>query len=128
MTTQIIISQSKLQPSNAVTFDSIFTFGKTTLHDADSYRRMTMRLADAINWMMTYDALQPDLIPVDNWRPQDPRRYDEKRKECIKYLRERNLYILDGKFTPTKSSHTDITVIFNRARQQQGETLIQVAK
>lgn len=87
-----------------------------------------MRLVDAINWMMTYDALQPDLIDVSNWRPHDPRRYDEKRKECIKYLRERNLYILDGHFTPTKSSHTDVSVIFNRARQQQGETLIQVAK
>ena len=87
-----------------------------------------MRLADAINWMMTYDALQPDLIDVSNWKPHDPRRYDEKRKGCIQYLRERNLYILDGHFTPTKASHTDITVIFNRARQQQGETLIQVAK
>ena len=87
-----------------------------------------MRLADLINSLFVYDALQPDLIPVDNWRPQDPRRYDEKRKECIKYLRERNLYILDGKFTPTKASHTDITVIFNRARQQQGDKLIQVAK
>lgn len=87
-----------------------------------------MRLADAINWMMNYDALQPDLIPVDNWRPQDPRRYDEKRKECIKYLRERNLYILDGKFTPTKASHTDITVIFNREKSKNGDTLIQVAK
>jgi hypothetical protein len=87
-----------------------------------------MRLADAINWMMNYDALQPDLIPVDNWKPEDPRRYNEARKKCIAYLRERNLYILDGHFTPTKSSHTDITVIFNRVRQQQGDKLIQVAK
>ena len=87
-----------------------------------------MRLADAIHWMMHYDALQPDLIDVQNCKPDDPRRYDEARKKCVAYLRERNLYILDGKFTPTKSSHTDITVIFNRARQQQGETLIQVAK
>ena len=114
--------------SNVETFVLTLTIGQTTLHAADSYRRMTMRLADAINWMMTYDALQPDLIPVDNWRPQDPRRYDEKRKECIKYLRERNLYILDGRFTPTKASHTDITVTFNRIRQQHGDTLIQIAK
>ena len=87
-----------------------------------------MRLADAIHWMMNYDALQPDLIDVQNCEPDDPRRYDEARKKCVAYLRERNLYILDGKFTPTKASNTDITVIFNRARQQQGETLIQVAK
>jgi hypothetical protein len=87
-----------------------------------------MRLADAVHWMMHYDALQPDLIDVQNCTPDDPRRYEDARKKCIAYLRERNLYILDGKFTPTKSSHTDITVIFNRARQQQGETLIQVAK
>ena len=87
-----------------------------------------MRLADAVHWMMNYDALQPDLIDVQNCKPDDPRRYDEARKKCVAYLRERNLYILDGKFTPTKASNTDITVIFNRARQQQGETLIQVAK
>jgi len=43
-------------------------------------------------------------------------------------LRERNLYILDGHFTPTKASHTDITVVFNRERSKIGETLIQVAK
>jgi len=87
-----------------------------------------MRLADAIHWMMNYDALQPDLIDVQNCKPDDPRRYDEARKKCVAYLRERNLYILDGKFTPTKASNTDITMIFNRARQQQGETLIQIAK
>ena len=87
-----------------------------------------MKLADAINWLMTYDALQPDLIDVSNWKPHDPRRYDEKRKGCIQYLRERNLYILDGHFTPTKSSHTDITVIFNREKSKNGDTLIQVAK
>ena len=39
-----------------------------------------MRLADAINWMMNYDALQPDLIDVQNCKPDDPRRYDQKRK------------------------------------------------
>lgn len=87
-----------------------------------------MRLADAIHWMMNYDALQPDLIDVQNCKPDDPRRYDEARKKCIEYLRERNLYILDGKFTPTKASNTDITVIFNRVRQQHGDKLIQVAK
>jgi len=87
-----------------------------------------MRLADAIHWMMNYDALQPDLIDVQNCKPDDPRRYDEARKKCVAYLRERNLYILDGKFTPTKAANTDITVIFNRVRQQHGDKLIQVAK
>ena len=87
-----------------------------------------MRLADAIHWMMNYDALQPDLIDVQNCTPDDPRRYEDARKKCIAYLRERNLYILDGKFTPTKASNTDITVLFNRVRQQHGDKLIQVAK
>ena len=87
-----------------------------------------MRLADAIHWMMSYDALQPDLIDVQNCSPSDPRRYDDARKKCIAYLRERNLYILDGKFTPTKAANTDITVLFNRVRQQHGDKLIQVAK
>lgn len=87
-----------------------------------------MRFTDLIATLWTYDPLAPELIPVNNFKPTDPRRYDERRKACVKYLRERNLYILDGHFTPTKSSHTDITVIFNRARQQQGDKLIQVAK
>ena len=87
-----------------------------------------MRLADLINSLFMYDALQPDLIPVTNCKPTDPRRYDERRKACIAYLRERNMFILDGHFVPTKASHTDITVTFNRARQQLGEKLIQVAK
>ena len=87
-----------------------------------------MRLADAIHWMMSYDALQPDLIDVQNCSPSDPRRYEDARKKCISYLRERNLYILDGKFTPTKAANTDITVLFNRVRQQHGDKLIQVAK
>jgi hypothetical protein len=87
-----------------------------------------MRLADAIHWMMSYDALQPDLIDVENCKPNDPKRYNEARKKCIAYLRERNLYILDGKFTPTKAANTDISVIFHRIRQQHGEKLIQVAK
>ena len=87
-----------------------------------------MRLADAIHWMMSYDALQPDLIDVQNCTPDDPRRYEDARKKCIAYLRERNLYILDGKFTPTKAANTDITVLFNRVRQQHGDKLIQVAK
>ena len=87
-----------------------------------------MRLIDLINSLFVYDALQPDLIDVANCKPSDPRRYDEKRKNCIKYLRERNLYILDGKFTPTKSSNTDITVVFNRERTSNGAQLIQVAK
>ena len=87
-----------------------------------------MRLADLINSLFVYDALQPELIDVSNWRPTDPRRYDERRKACIKYLRERNIFILDGHFTPTKASHTDVTVVFNRERSKIGETLIQVAK
>ena len=87
-----------------------------------------MRLADLINYLFTYDALQPDLIDVSNCKPSDPRRYDERRKACVKYLRERNLFILDGHFTPTKASHTDISVAFNRERSKIGETLIQVAK
>jgi len=87
-----------------------------------------MRLADLINYLFTYDALQPDLIDVSNCKPSDPRRYDEKRKTCIKYLKERNLFILDGHFTPTKAANTDISVVFNRERSKTGETLIQVAK
>lgn len=87
-----------------------------------------MRIADLINYLFTYDALAPELIPVNNWRPQDPRRYEERRKAKIAYLRERNLYILDGHFTPTKAANTDITVTFNRERQQLGAQLIQVAK
>ena len=87
-----------------------------------------MKLADVINYLFAYDALAPELIPVESCRPSDPRRYDERRKTCIEYLRERNLYILDGKFTPTKAANTDITVTFNRIRQQHGDKLIQVAK
>jgi len=87
-----------------------------------------MRLADLINSLFVYDALQPDLIDVSNCKPSDPRRYDERRKACIKYLRERNLFILDGHFTPTKAANTDITVTFNRERGKIGERLIQVAK
>ena len=87
-----------------------------------------MRLIDLINSLFVYDALQPDLIDVSNCRPSDPRRYDEKRKACIKYLRERNLFILDGKFTPSKAANTDITVVFNREKSNLGTQLIQVAK
>lgn len=87
-----------------------------------------MRLTDLINYLFSYDALAPELIPVSNFKPADPRRYDERRKACIKYLRERNLYILDGHFTPTKAANTDITAVFNRERSKIGETLIQVAK
>jgi hypothetical protein len=87
-----------------------------------------MRLADAIHWMMSYDALQPDLIDVQNCKPDDPRRYEQKRKGCIAYLRERNMYILDGHFVPSKAANTDITVVWNRERQKMGNTLIRVAK
>jgi hypothetical protein len=88
----------------------------------------SVRLIDLINSLFVYDALQPDLIDVSNCKPSDPRRYDERRKACVKYLRERNLYILDGHFTPTKAANTDITAVFNRERSKIGETLIQVAK
>ena len=87
-----------------------------------------MRLVDLINSLFVYDALQPDLIDVSNCNPSDPRRYDERRKACVKYLRERNLWVLDGKFTPTKAANTDITAIFNRERASLGNQLIQVAK
>jgi hypothetical protein len=87
-----------------------------------------MKLIDLWNLVMEYDIVQPDLIPVTNCKPTDPRRYDERRKECIQYLRERNLYILDGHYTPTKASHTDVTVTWNRERSKLGEKLIQVAK
>ena len=87
-----------------------------------------MKLADVINYLFAYDALAPELIPVENCKPSDPRRYDERRKACIKYLRERNLYILDGHFTPTKAANTDITVLFNREKTTLGNQLIQVAK
>jgi hypothetical protein len=87
-----------------------------------------MRLADLINSLFWHDALAPELINVDDCEPLDPRRYDERRKACIQYLRERNLWVLDGKFTPTKASNTDITVTFNRARHDLGEKMIQVAK
>ena len=87
-----------------------------------------MRLIDLINSLFVYDALQPDLIDVSNCKPSDPRRYDETRTTCLKYLKERNLFILDGKFTPTKAANTDITAVFNRERSKIGETLIQVAK
>jgi hypothetical protein len=87
-----------------------------------------MKIADIINYLFAYDALAPELIPVENCKPSDPRRYDERRKACIKYLRERNLYILDGHFTPTKAANTDITVLFNREKTTLGNQLIQVAK
>lgn len=87
-----------------------------------------MRLVDTIHALFMYDPLAPELIDVANCKPIDPRRYDERRKTCIKYLRERNLYVLDGHFTPTKAANTDVTVIFNRERANLGAQLIQVAK
>ncbi|CAB4166154.1 hypothetical protein UFOVP1025_15 [uncultured Caudovirales phage] len=87
-----------------------------------------MSLFEYMHFLLHCDTHTPDLIPVDKWRPDDARRYDDQRKDCIQYLRDRNMYILDGKFTPTKAANTDITVTFNRARSHMGETLIQVAK
>jgi len=87
-----------------------------------------MRLADLINYLWAYDALAPELISVEDCKPSDPRRYDERRKTAIKYLKERNLWVLDGKFTPTKAANPDITVAFNRERANLGNQLIQVAK
>ena len=87
-----------------------------------------MSLFEYMHFLLHCDTHTPDLIPVHKWRPDDPRRYDDQRKNCIQYLKDRNMYILDGKFTPTKAANTDITVTFNRARSHMGETLIQVAK
>jgi hypothetical protein len=89
-----------------------------------------MKIMDVL--ISLFDGYEPSLMlpheAIMAWRPTDPRRYDSRREKCVEYLRQNNLYILDGKFTPTKASHTDITVVFNRARQQMGEKLIQVAK
>lgn len=89
-----------------------------------------MKLMDIFFSLMDgYDP--PIMLPheaIMAWRPTDPRRYDSVRAECIKTLRESNRYILDGHFTPTKAANTDITAVFNRARQEMGEKLIQVAK
>ena len=89
-----------------------------------------MKIMDVL--ISLFDGYEPSLMlpheAIMAWRPVDPRRYDSRREKCVEYLRQNNLYILDGKFTPTKASHTDITVCFTRARQQMGEKLIQVAK
>lgn len=89
-----------------------------------------MKIMDVL--INLFDGYEPSLMlpheAIMAWRPTDPRRYDSRREKCVEHLRQNNLYILDGKFTPTKSSHTDITVCFTRARQQMGEKLIQVAK
>jgi hypothetical protein len=36
------------------------------------------------------------------------------------------MYILDGKFSPTKAANTDITVTLHRARSRQSEKLREV--
>jgi hypothetical protein len=78
------------------------------------------------------DGYEPSLMlpheAIMAWKPSDIRRYDTRRDKCLEYLKARNLWVLDGKFTPTKSSHTDITVVFNRARHELGDKMIQVAK
>jgi len=89
-----------------------------------------MKIMDVLISLL--DGYEPSLMlpheAIMAWRPVDPRRYDSRREKCVEYLRGKNLWVLDGKFTPTKSSHTDITAVFNRARQELGEKLIQVAK
>ena len=89
-----------------------------------------MKIMDALINLL--DGYEPSLMlpheAIMAWKPSDVRRYDNRRDKCLEYLKARNLWVLDGKFTPTKSSHTDITVVFNRARQEMGEKMIQVAK
>jgi len=89
-----------------------------------------MKIMDVL--ISLFDGYEPSLMlpheAIMAWRPVDPRRYDSRREKCVEYLRAKNLWVLDGKFTPTKASHTDITVVFNRARQEMGEKMIQVAK
>jgi len=42
----------------------------------------------------------------------------EKREQSIKYLREREIYILDGKFHPTDASATDVAKTIARYKAQ----------
>lgn len=42
----------------------------------------------------------------------------EQREKAIKYLRERGIYILDGKFHPTDAPSTDITKTIARYKAQ----------
>ena len=89
-----------------------------------------MKIMDVLISLL--DGYEPSLMlpheAIMAWKPSDIRRYDTRRDKCLEYLKTRNLWVLDGKFTPTKASHTDITVVFNRARQELGEKMIQVAK
>lgn len=89
-----------------------------------------MKIMDVLISLL--DGYEPSLMlpheAIMAWKPSDFRRYDTRRDKCLEYLKARNLWVLDGKFTPTKASHTDITVVFNRARQEMGEKMIQVAK
>ena len=89
-----------------------------------------MKIMDVLISLL--DGYEPSLMlpheAIMAWKPSDIRRYDTRRDKCLEYLKARNLWVLDGKFTPTKASHTDITVVFNRAKSEMGEKMIQVAK
>jgi hypothetical protein len=85
-----------------------------------------MFLNNLISYFFSYDGSYPEFIQLNNIRPDDSRRYDERRKKCVEYLRERGLYLLDGVFIPSKATDTNVTIIFNRERVKIGEPLIQV--
>jgi hypothetical protein len=43
---------------------------------------------------------------------------NQKRAAALAYLRERGIYILDGKFCPTNASSTDVAATIARYRRQ----------
>jgi hypothetical protein len=43
---------------------------------------------------------------------------EDKVKAAISYLKERNLYLLDGKFRPTDAPSTNVAETIRRYRQQ----------
>ena len=42
----------------------------------------------------------------------------EQREKAIKYLRERGIYVLDGKFHPTDAASTDVSKTIARYKTQ----------
>ena len=53
----------------------------------------------------------------------------EARKKAIEYLRNRNLYILDGKFVPTQPTATDVAETIRRyKRTMEKQPKLKVAK
>lgn len=54
---------------------------------------------------------------------------DEKRAQALQYLKARGIWILDGKFKPTKPVETDVAKTISRYRSQvQGKTLVRGVK